>query len=95
MNCYYGEKRKELHKMLQLASKNYKSVEVRIRGDEVITMSPDKGLALMDYLTKDNSGSHVMLTDTEGGITVISRHEIKKIVPQIKSKIGKLSEMEI
>lgn len=81
--------------MLQLASKNYKSVEVYIRGDEVITMSPDKGLALMDYLTKGNSGSHVMLTDLDGSVIVISRHEIKSIVPLAKSKIGKLSEMEI
>ena len=81
--------------MLQLASKNFEDVTVSLRGDETIRMTADKGLALMNYLTQDNVGSHVMITDVDGTVVVISRHEIKKIVPRYKQNDIKLSELEI
>lgn len=82
--------------MLQLNSKNFESVEVHIRGDATtITMPAQKGSALMDYLTKDSAGSHVMLTDTDGNIITVSKHEIKKIVPTYLSEDINLTEIEI
>lgn len=82
--------------MLQLNSKNFESVEVYIRGeDKTITMPAQKGSALMEYLTKDSAGSHVMLTDTDGNIITVSKHEIKKIVPTYLSEDINLTEIEI
>jgi predicted RNA binding protein YcfA (HicA-like mRNA interferase family) len=49
----------------------------------------------MDYLTKDSAGSHVMLTDTDGNIITVSKHEIKKIVPTYLSEDINLTEIEI
>jgi hypothetical protein len=82
--------------MQQLASKNFQSVDVYIKGeDKSITMSPDKGYALMEYLTEPNGGSHVMITNLDGSIITLNRYEIKKIVPYYKGYKGKLNELEI
>lgn len=82
--------------MLQLNSKNFESVEVYIRGeDKTVTMPAQKGQSLMDYLTKDSAGSHVMITDTEGNVITVSKHEIKKIVPTYLSEDVNLAEIEI
>lgn len=46
-------------------------------------MPADTGEKLMQYLTSDNSSSHVMITDTKGNKQVVNKFDIKKIQPQL------------
>lgn len=71
--------------MEQLDSSNYEKIKVTVR-DEVIIMPVATGLKLMDYLTRDNTGSHVMITDLDGNQTVVNKHDIRKVSPTYKPK---------
>lgn len=71
--------------MQQLGSNNYETVNVHLK-DETIVMPADNGYQLMQYLTRENTGSHVMITDTSGVQVVLNKNDIRKISPVIKSK---------
>ena len=71
--------------MQQLASNNYETVNVQLR-DKTIIMPADKGYMLMEYLTSDNTSSHVMITDITGVQTVVNKNDIREVSPVIKSK---------
>jgi len=68
--------------MQSLNSKNYSTVQVLLK-DEIITMPSDKGDALMQYLTGENSSSHILITDINGLQTVVNKFDIKKVTPAI------------
>lgn len=55
-----------------------KTVTVKLK-DENIVMAHSNGSRLMEYLTGENSSSHVMITKLNGDTVVVNKHDIKKI----------------
>ena len=67
--------------MLQLDSKEYENhITVTLR-DESIKMPFSNGVKLMEYLTSDNTSSHVMLTTIGNEQIVVNKNDIRKVSP--------------
>ena len=70
--------------MLKLQSSNYISVQLKLKGEEVVNMPVASGLALMEYLTKDSSARHVQITMANGDIKLVNKFEIQSVTPTAK-----------
>lgn len=74
-------------------------MEVYLRGhDKPIIMPTKGGLSLMEYLTqKDISTVHVSITDIDGSVLLLNRHEIRMIhpVPEDSSIPDDLSQLKV
>ena len=66
--------------MQYLSSKQYKQVDVAIRGGDKLSMPADKGLALIDYVTK-NDAKFVAITTLDGDTMIVNSSDIKTIKP--------------
>lgn len=70
--------------MQYLSSNQYKQVDVTIRGGDKIAMPADKGLALMEYVTK-NDVKFVAITTLDGDTIIVNSSDIKTIKPLRRS----------
>lgn len=66
--------------MQYLSSNQYKQVDVAIRGGDKLSMPADKGLALIDYVTK-NDVKFVAITTLDGDTMIVNSSDIKTIKP--------------
>lgn len=68
--------------MKQLGSSEYKQVKVILRDDNII-MPAETGTKLMEYLTSNNTSSHVMITDVTGNQIVVNKSDIRRVTPML------------